>query len=122
MHMQQRALLHNCTPKSLQLKPLRSAELIGVFFQTQVDNFPSSDRQPCSPVFREVVFLEVESCRWFIFQPAAAEYRDTEDLLFSLLPLQICHYSLLSKTFITQHSVYPVGEMHVAGATFIFTS
>lgn len=59
----------------------------------------------------------------FIFQLAAAENRDTDDLFFFLpASLQLCQYSLLSKTFITQHSVYPVGEVHVAGATFIFTS
>lgn len=48
------AQLHS---KFLDENPLQSVELIGVFFHTQVGDFPSSELAVTAPLFTEVMFL-----------------------------------------------------------------
>lgn len=65
--------------------------------------------------------MKPSAAQWcFIFLLIEAEDRNTDDLLFFCCTPQLCQCSLLYKTLITFHSVYPVGEIHKAVATFMF--
>ena len=80
------AQLHS---KFLQLKCHQRIELIGVFYHTQVDDFPLSDCtvSPAPPSLEKLYFWKMNTIvtHWsFILQLAATDNRDTH---FFFLPV-----------------------------------
>lgn len=124
------------TPAQLHSKfncssPSRVRSLLVSFFIPKWTTFLCLAASPVPCSLEDPYFSELNPTvahRWFIFQLDAVENTDTKDVFLFFFScsayLQFCQNSLLSrkkKTLITRYSVYPVGEIHVAGASFIFT-
>lgn len=109
MHTPAAAVMHNPSPNSCKAPPECTAYWCLLSYTSGPLRLTVSPA-PWSSEQQYFWKMNPTATHWcFMFQLAAADYRDTDDLFFFLPPSSQHQYSLLSKTLITHQYVYPVG-------------